>query len=111
MMPKAPVVLSIQSDVVRGHVGNGAARFALQRCGFDVWALPTVLLSNHPGHGKVRGETTSVAKLGELLNGLDDHGWLIQCAGILSGYLGSADQAEIVAEAVTRVKAQNQKAL
>lgn len=108
---KTPVILSIQSDVVRGHVGNGAARFAFQRLGFDVWALPTVLLSNHPGHGKARGETTSAAGLRALLDGLDDHGWLGACAGIISGYLGSADHADVVADAVARVKAKNSKAL
>ena len=51
---------------MRGHVGNGAARFALQRLGFDVWAVPTVLLSNHPGHGKFRGETVAAAQLGDV---------------------------------------------
>ncbi len=68
-MPEIRAVLSIQSDVVHGHVGNGAARFALQRLGYDVWALPTVLLSNHPGHPKFRGETTPAAQLRALLAG------------------------------------------
>lgn len=110
-MPELPVVLSIQSEVVHGHVGNGAARFALQRLGFDVWAVPTVLLSNHPGHGRFRGETIAAAQLGGLVEGLAAHGWLGRCAGVISGYLGAADQARVVADAVRRVKAANPKAL
>jgi len=104
-------VLSIQSEVVRGHVGNGAARFALQRLGFDVWAVPTVVLSNHPGHGKVRGEAVPAHRMAELIAGLDEHGWLRQCDGIVSGYLGASDQARVVADAVRRVKSENPKAV
>lgn len=104
-------VLSIQSEVVRGHVGNGAARFALQRLGIEVWAVPTVTLSNHPGHKAFRGEVVPAAKMGELIAGLDLNGWLGQCDAVLSGYLGAADQARVVADAVRRVKALNPKAV
>ena len=104
-------VLSIQSEVVRGHVGNGAARFALQRLGLDVWAVPTVVLSNHPGHGKVRGEAVPAARMAELIAGLGDHGWLRHCDGIISGYLGASDQSRVVADAVRRVKSENPKAI
>lgn len=103
-------VLSIQSEVVRGHVGNGAARFALQRLGFDVWAVPTVVLSNHPGHGKTRGEAVPAARMADLIAGLGDHGWLRQCDGVISGYLGASDQARVVADAVRRVKSENPRA-
>jgi pyridoxine kinase len=106
-----PNTLSIQSEVVRGHVGNGAARFALQRMGHDVWAVPTVLLSNHPGHGAVRGETMAASKMGELVAGLDAHGWLKDCAGVLSGYLGAGEQARVVADVVKHVKSRNPAAL
>ncbi len=104
-------VLSIQSEVVRGHVGNGAARFALQRLGIEVWAVPTVLLSNHPGHKAFRGEVVPATKMGELIAGLDANGWLVQCDAVLSGYLGAAEQARAVADAVRRVKALNPNAL
>ncbi len=66
--PKA--VLSIQSEVVTGHVGNAAARFALQRLGHEVWAVPTVLLSSHAGHVGFAGEATATALLGKLLDAL-----------------------------------------
>ena len=110
-MPKAPVVLSLQSEVVRGHVGNSAARFALQRVGVDVWAVPTVLLSNHPGHGRFRGETIPAQRIDDLIAGLDAHGWLSRCDAVLSGYLGAPEQARAVADAVRRVKAANPRAL
>lgn len=111
-MPESrPAILSIQSDVVYGHVGNGAARFALQRRGFEVWALPTILLSNHPGHGNFRGDATSAQSLRTLLLGLIESGWLKNCAAILSGYLGSPDQADVVAEAVAQVKSANPRAI
>ncbi len=110
-MPEPLCVLSIQSEVVRGHVGNSAARFALQRLGLEVWTVPTVLLSNHPGHGQFRGEATSAAALAALIDGLDAHGWLARCNGVISGYLGAAEQARVVADAVRRVKAQNPGAI
>ena len=69
-MAEPLTVLSFQSDVVRGHVGNGAARFALQRLGVDVWAVPTVLLSNHPGHGRFRGEAMTAPQIAALIDGL-----------------------------------------
>lgn len=110
-MRETPCVLSIQSEVVRGHVGNGAARFAMQRVGVDVWAAPTVLLSNHPGHGRSRGETTPAARIDDLIAGLDAHGWLSRCDAVLSGYLGAAEQARAVADAVRRVKRENPRAI
>lgn len=110
-MLEAASILSIQSEVVRGHVGNGAARFALQRLGLDVWAVPTVLLSNHPGHGKVRGETLAAARISELVAGLEAHGWLRDCAGVITGYLGAAEQARAAADAVRLVKRANPAAL
>ena len=104
-------VLSIQSDVVYGHVGNAAARFALQRLGHEVWAVPTVLLSSHAGYAKVGGESLSADLLRRLVDGLDANGWLASCDAVLSGYLGHADHAGVVADAVRRVKAANRNAL
>jgi|SRR5579871_329142 len=104
-------ILSIQSEVVFGHVGQGAARFALQRLGHEVWAMPTVLYSNHAGYPSVWGEVVPVNLLQGLLAGLEANGWLAQCDAILSGYLGSAEQAVSVAEAVLRAKGANARAL
>lgn len=104
-------ILSIQSEVVFGHVGQGAARFALQRLGHEVWALPTVLYANHAGYPDVQGDVVSADLLRRLLDGLSANGWLGQCDAVLSGYLGNAEQAEVVAEAVLRAKRANPKAV
>ena len=104
-------VLSIQSEVVFGHVGQGAARFALQRLGHEVWALPTVLYSSHAGYPHVQGDVTPTHLLRRLLDGLSANGWLSRCDAVLSGYLGDAEQADVVAEAVLRVKRANPKAI
>lgn len=104
-------VLSIQSDVVFGHVGNAAARFALQRLGHDVWALPTVTLSSHAGYSRVEGDVTAPSLLGRLVEGLGANGWLSACDAVISGYLGHADQAQMIADAVRQVKRANSNAL
>jgi hypothetical protein len=83
---RARIVLSINRRSCARHVGNSAARFA-QRVGVDVWAVPTVLLSNHPGHGHFRGEVTPAARIDDLIAGLGAHRWLARCDGVLSGYL------------------------
>ena len=103
-------ILSIQSEVAYGHVGNAAARFALQRLGHEVWALPTVILSSHAGHPGFAGEATSLALLAKLIDALEAQGRLADCHGVISGYLGSSEQAELVADAVRRTKAANPKA-
>jgi pyridoxine kinase len=104
-------VLSIQSEVIYGHVGNAAARFALQRLGHEAWAVPTVLLTSHAAHPGFTGEATSPALLRKLVDGLAAQGRFAECQGLVSGYLGSPEQAEIVADAVTRAKAKNPKLL
>lgn len=102
-----PRVLSIQSEVVYGHVGNTAARFVLQRLGVEVMAVPTVLLAHHPGHGPPAGRIFPADELRALIAGLDGHGMLRGCDAVLSGYLGAPDHAAVVAEAVARVQALN----
>lgn len=100
-------ILSLQSEVVYGHVGQGAARFSLQRLGHEVWAIPTVLLSSHAAYSRVEGETVAPERMQRLVEGLSANGWLSQCNAVLSGYLGAPGQAEIVADAVLRVKRAN----
>ncbi len=100
-----PGVLSIQSQVVYGHVGNSAAQFALQRLGVSVWALPTVLFSNHPGHGGFTGRALPAEDLATLIDGLAGRGILNGLQAILSGYLGAGDQARVVADAVAKARA------
>lgn len=106
-----PRVLSIQSEVAFGHVGNSAARFALQRLGVDVMALPTVQFSNHPGHKGMKGAAVDPALLADLVTGLEERGFLEGVDGVISGYLGAAEQAASVARAVRAVKGRNPAAI
>lgn len=104
-------VLSIQSAVAYGHVGNAAAQPALHRLGHTVWRVDTVAFSNHPGHGTFAGQVRPAAEVAAVLQGLADLGVQDQCAAILSGYLGEPETAMAVAEAVTQVKRANPKAV
>ena len=104
-------VLSIQSSVAYGHVGNAAATLPLQRLGFEVWPVNTVTLSNHPAHGGFRGRFTEAEELRALVEGIGERGAFAHCDAILSGYLGDAANGPVVLEAVTAVKRANPNAL
>lgn len=104
-------IISLQSAVAFGHVGNSAAVFPLQRMGFDVWPVDTVQFSNHPGHGQWRGTVMHPDHVREVVHGLDEIGALADCDAVLAGYLGDADSGEAVSLAVERVKAHRPDAL
>lgn len=100
-------ILSIQSHVAYGHVGNSAAVFPLQRMGVEVWPVNTVQFSNHTGYGAWRGRVSSGATIRLLVEGIEERGVLGQCDGVLSGYLGSSATGEAVVASVARVKKAN----
>ena len=100
-------ILSIQSHVAYGHVGNSAAVFPLQRMGVEVWPVHTVQFSNHPGYGAWRGRILSAATIRLVVQGIEERGVLGECDGVISGYLGSSDTGEAVLESVGRVKGAN----
>ena len=104
-------VLSIQSHVTFGHVGNAAAAFPLQRLGFEVWRINTVQFSNHTGYGGWRGQVFSPDHAAELVEGLVDRDVLGRCDAVLSGYVGDAALGAVVLDAVGKVKKANPKAL
>jgi pyridoxine kinase len=104
-------ILSIQSHVAYGHVGNSAAVFPLQRLGFEVWPLHTLQFSNHAGYDGVAGRVFPAEHLREVIEGLGARGVLSACDAVLSGYLGGAEAGAAVLEAVDRVKAANPRAL
>ncbi|MBV9748085.1 MAG: pyridoxal kinase PdxY [Acetobacteraceae bacterium] len=104
-------ILSIQSWVAYGHVGNASAVFPLQRLGAEVWAVHTVQFSNHLGYGAWRGQVFGGAEIAAVVEGIAERGVLGRCDAVLSGYLGSADVGEAVLDAVRRVKAANPRAL
>jgi pyridoxine kinase len=100
-------VISIQSQVAYGHVGNSAAVFPMQMHGIDVVAVPTTLLSNRPGYNTIRGRVLDAQLVADLLLGIEERGAVDTAQMILSGYLGSADNAAVVADFVARAKARN----
>lgn len=104
-------ILSLNSQVVAGHVGNSAAVLPLQLLGFEVWAIPTVLYSNHPGHGAFTGRVTPADEIEALVDGLDQRGQLNDCDGVLVGYLGNAAQGAAAADSISRVQERNPEAL
>ena len=100
-------VLSIQSSVAYGHVGNSAAVFPLQRLGHEVWPVHTVNFSNHTGYGAWRGPLIPPADVAEVISGIEDRGVLGQVDAVLSGYQGGSGIADVILDAVARVKAAN----
>jgi pyridoxine kinase len=100
-------VLSISSQVAYGPVGNSASVPALQAAGFTVSQVPTIILSNHPGLGKPSGVKLPAAELEAILKSLDGLGVLDSCIGVITGYFASADQIQIVATFIRRMKEKN----
>lgn len=107
---QARAVIVISSHVARGSVGNRAAVFALEQFGFPVWAVPTVTLAWHPGHGPSTRIVPAAEQFSALMRDLENAPWLGEVGAVLSGYLGDASQAASVASLVRAVKARNGKA-
>src|SRR3712207_3240889 len=104
-------ILSIQSHVAYGHVGNAAAAFPMQRLGVEVWPVHTVQFSNHTGYGAWTGRVFDGAAIAELVEGIAARGVLHACDGVLSGYMGTPDIGAAILSAVARVRTENPAAL
>jgi pyridoxine kinase len=100
-------VLVISSQVARGSVGLNAVLPALHAFGHETIALPTVLLSNHPGHGRFAGERIDPALLTRIVATLDANGWLAEVEAVLTGYLPSAAHVGFAASTLTMVRARH----
>jgi pyridoxine kinase len=111
VVPKPINILSIQSSVVYGHVGNSAAVFPLQRLGVEVWPINTVHFSNHTGYGSWRGAVLPTPVVEDLVLGLTERGVLPLCDGLLSGYMGDAALGRIILDLVQRVRTLNPSAV
>jgi pyridoxine kinase len=109
-MPKPITILSIQSSVVYGHVGNSAAVFPLQRLGVEVWPINTVHFSNHTGYGSWGGAVLPTAVVEDLVRGLTERGVLPSCDGLLSGYMGDVALGRVILDLAHKVKAANPSA-
>lgn len=104
-------VLSIQSAVAYGHVGNSAAVFPLQRIGVEVMPVYTVNFSNHTGYGAWRGPLISPDDVREVIDGIEDRGAFPKIDVVLSGYQGSEGIADVILDAVARIKSANPDAV
>ena len=104
-------ILSIQSWVAYGHVGNASAVFPLQRLGAEVWAVNTVQFSNHTGYGSWTGSVFTGEEIAAVVDGIAARGVLSACDAVLSGYMGNAGIGEAILAAVQRVKQANPAAL
>ncbi len=104
-------ILSIQSTVAWGHVGNAAAVFALQRLGHEVWPVHTVQLSNHTGHADWGGGALGADHVRSVLAGLERRPGFANLDAVLTGYIGNAELAAVVTETVDRVKSVRPDAL
>ncbi|MDA9549607.1 pyridoxal kinase [Bradyrhizobium sp. CCBAU 45321] len=103
------LVISIQSQVVHGHVGNSAAAYALQAEGVNVAAVPTTLLSNHPRYPSLRGRVLETELVADLLKGVEERGLVDEAALLVTGYLGSPGNAAVIADFVERARTRNGK--
>src|SRR3712207_3883748 len=101
------VVLSIQSSVAYGHVGNSAATFPLMRMGVEVWPVLTVHFSNHTGYPGWRGPLLPAADVAEVIRGIEERGVLGRCDAVLSGYQGGDDVGAVILDAVALVRSRN----
>ena len=104
-------ILSIQSWVAYGHVGNASAVFPLQRLGAEVWAVNTVQFSNHTGYGTWKGTVFTGQQIAEVIDGIEARGVLPTANAVLSGYMGDAAIGTAILDAVARVKAANPAAM
>lgn len=103
-------ILSIQSHVSYGHVGNSAAVFPLQRLGHEVWPVYTVNFSNHTGYGQWGGSPIAASEVTHIVHAMEKRGALAQVDVVLSGYQGGTDIADAILDTVERVKALNPQA-
>jgi pyridoxine kinase len=100
-------ILSIQSSVAYGHVGNSAAVFPLQRLGHEVWPVNTVHFSNHTGYGEWRGPLLAATDVADVITGIGERGVFGQVDAVLSGYQGDPAVGAVILDAVGKVKAAN----
>jgi len=104
-------ILSIQSSVAYGHVGNSAATFPLMRLGIEVWPVLTVHFSNHTGYGSWRGPLLAASDVADVVAGIDERGVLGRVDAVLSGYQGAEDVGAAVLRTVELVQERNPDAI
>ena len=104
-------ILSIQSHVAYGYVGNSAAVFPLQRMGLEVWPVHSVTFSNHTGYGAWRGPVLPAEDVREVVLGIDDRGFLGQADALLTGYQGDPAMGTVILEVLDLLQQRNPRAI
>ncbi|MDO4928220.1 MAG: pyridoxal kinase PdxY [Corynebacterium sp.] len=104
-------IVSIQSHVSYGHVGNSAAVFPMQRLGHEIWPVHTVNFSNHTGYGQWGGEVIPAAQVRDVISGMKERDAFPKVDAVLSGYQGSPEIADVIIDAVNQIKEANPAAL
>lgn len=104
-------VIVISSHVVRGSVGNRAAVFTLETLGHPVWAVPTVILPWHTGHGPAGRIVPEAEQFKQLMEDMERAPWLGEVGAVLTGYFGNAAQVIAAAKLIKAIKARNPQAL
>lgn len=104
-------VISIQSHVAYGHVGNSVAVFALQRLGVEVWPVHSVQFSNHTGYPDWQGQVFEAEQIARLIDGLEARGALARCDALLTGYIGDPALGAVILDAAARIRGANPDAL
>jgi pyridoxine kinase len=110
-MTAVTTILSIQSSVAYGHVGNSAATFPLMRMGVEVYPVLTVHFSNHTGYGEWRGPLLAATDVADVITGIDERGALERVDAVLSGYQGGEDVGAVILDAAALVKSRNPAAV
>lgn len=100
-------VLTIQSHVAYGYVGNTAAVFPLQLMGFSPIVINTVQFSNHTNHPTTRGMVFSADHIRDIILGIRERGLMPKIEGLLSGYLGDVSVGSIVMDLAREIKEAN----
>ena len=102
---KSPTaVIAISSHVMRGAVGNRVVAFALEAMGHPVWSVPTVVLPWHPGQGPSTRMVFPDDLFDKAIDDLIGSPWTDEVRAVVSGYFGSARQAEAVARLVLALR-------
>lgn len=107
MQDNSNAVIVISSHVIRGSVGNRAAVFALETLGYPVWAMPTIVLPWHPGHGPSTRLTFPESDFDKAIDDLIRAPWLGEVKAVLTGYFGNAAQPRSVARLIRAVREKN----
>ncbi len=110
-VPRKPAVIVATSQVVRGAVGGRSTLFALERLGFRVWHLPTILLGWNPKYGPSTRIIPDEASFTAMVDDLIGSRWLGDVGAVLTGYLGAAYQGAALARLVDAVKVKNPQAI